>query len=132
MKVFDFLNSININKKDLMEDSDNPELAEKIYIPFIINKSLSYFIDTVGLANEMNMRHQLDNKYQYDFLRNTVRKRKRFSKWHKNEDDEMLETLMEYYTCSLSKAKEYFKILSDVQLKTIKSTLKKGGIKNDC
>lgn len=129
MKVFDFLNSINDNKKDLIETSDNPELAEKIYAPFIINKSLSYFIDTVQLANEMNLRHHLDNKYQYDFLRCTVRKRKRFSKWHKTEEDENLQSLIEYYKCSMSKAKMYIKILSHEQLKTIKETLKKGGMK---
>lgn len=129
MKPFDFLNSINDNKKDLIGDSENPELAEKLYIPFITNKSLSYFIDTVALANEMNTRHFLDNKYQYDFLRLTVRKRKRFAKWHKNEEDTSLEAIMEYYKCSLSKAKIYIKLLSNDELKRITETLKKGGMK---
>ena len=129
-KLFDFLNSINDNKKNLMEDGTNIELLEKIYVPFIINKSLSYFADTVGVANEMNMRHYLDNKYQYDFLRGIVRKRKRFAKWHKVEQDTDLEALMEYYHCSLTKAKQYIKVLTNDQLIIIKNKLKKGG-RND-
>ena len=56
MKPFDFINDINTGKKDLINGSDNPELAEKIYSPFLTNRSLSYFSDTVSLANEMNMR----------------------------------------------------------------------------
>lgn len=130
MKVFDFLNSINDTKKDLLATSDNPQLAESIYVPWIINKSLSYFIDTVSLANEMNLRHQLSHKYQYDFLRLIVRKRKRFAKWHKSDEDLSLEIIMEYYKCSLSKAKQYVKVLSNDQLTQIKNKLKKGG-KND-
>ena len=79
MQPFDFLNAINDNKQNLMAD---PE-CEKDYVPFLTNRTLSYFPDTVHMANAMNQYHHLDNKLQFQFLLNIVRKRKRFSKWDK-------------------------------------------------
>ena len=76
-KLFDYVTSINDNKKDIMKD----DIDERGYSPFHTNRSLSYFNDTVGLANVVNQYHHLDNKLQYHFLINIVRKRKRFSKW---------------------------------------------------
>ncbi len=64
MNPFEYVNAINTTKKDIMID----ELAEKAYNPFIINRSLSYFNDTVLMANEMNINHHLDNRLQFDFL----------------------------------------------------------------
>jgi hypothetical protein len=129
MKPFDFINDINTGKKDLINGSDNPELAEKIYSPFLTNRSLSYFSDTVSLANEMNMRWQMDAKYQYAFLLGAVRKRKRFSKWHKSVPNDDLSQVMEYYGFSVDKAKSALKILSKSELTIIKNTLMKGGLK---
>ena len=68
MKPFDFVNSINITKKNLMRGSYNDELSEKAYIPFLTNRSLSYFTDTLLYANEMNRYSTLDNKLQYEYL----------------------------------------------------------------
>ena len=48
---FDFVNSINFNKHDLMTGTENDELAEKSYVPFLTNRSLSYFTDTILYAN---------------------------------------------------------------------------------
>ena len=79
MNPFEYVNSINYTKKDIMID----DIAEKAYNPFMINRSLSYFNDTVAMANEMNIHHSIDNRLQFDFLINIVRKRKRFSKWMK-------------------------------------------------
>ena len=80
MSPFDFLKTINDTKVNLMDtDSDN----SKYYNGFVVNRSLSYFSDTVFLSNEMNRLHHLDVKMQYDFLINIVRKKKRFSKWDK-------------------------------------------------
>ena len=53
MKLTDFLNSINHTKDDLFSDDD--EYAEKLYQGFVVNRSLSYFPDTVFHANEMNI-----------------------------------------------------------------------------
>ena len=41
MKPFDYVNSINYSKKNMMEGTDNDELAESGYVPFLTNRSLS-------------------------------------------------------------------------------------------
>ena len=104
MKPFDYLNAINHTKVNIIEDSDNPELAEKLYPPYLVNRGLSYYTDTILFANEMNIRHQCDNKLQFDFYLNSIRKRKRFSKWHKREQDDDLNAVMEYYGYNHDKA----------------------------
>ena len=129
MNPFDFVTDINLGKKDIITNSANPELAERTYNPYLTNKSLSYFQDTVHYANEMNMHGDLNHKMQYSFLLNIVRKRKRFSKWHKTIDDENLQAVIDYYGYSVKKAKEALKILSNEQLSTIKLKLSKGGMK---
>ena len=130
MKPFDFVNSINFTKKNLMRDTANDELAEKGYAPFLTNKSLSYFTDTLLYANEMNRYHFLDKKLQYEFYLNSIRKKKRFAKWAKADDNDELSMISEFYQISLSKAKEAIKILSPEQIKTIKDKMEQG-IKND-
>ena len=123
----DYLNSINLTKENLM-DSDDP-MWEKKYSPFIINKCLAPFNDTIMLVNEMNMRHHLDNKLQYDFLLNTIRSKKRFAPWVKADKLKDLEYVKEYYGYSNQKAKAALKILDNEQITTIKNSLNKGGRK---
>ena len=125
LSPFDFLNSINSTKKDLMED----ELNEKKYIPFVVNRSLSYFNDTVLLANEMNRYHHLDEKLQYHFLLNITRKRKRFSKWVKPELENDVEVVKEYYGYSNDKARQVLSILTPEQITIIRNKVNKGGRK---
>ena len=88
MKPFDYINSINFTKKNLMRGTENDELAEKGYVPYITNKTLSYFTDTLLYANEMNRYHFLDNKLQYEFYLNSIRKKKRFAKWAKADNND--------------------------------------------
>lgn len=128
MKPFDFLNTITFDKTNLIKESDNPELAEKLYPPFLINKGLSYFIDTVQLANEMNRRHHSDKLLQYEFLINSVRKKKRYSKWYKSHKSDDLLAIVEYYGYSYDKARQVADLLTEEQLKTIKNSLSKGGM----
>ena len=125
LSPFDFLNSINMSKKDLMED---PE-TENQYVPFVVNRSLSYFPDTVALANEMNKYHHLDNRLQYSFLINTIRKRKRFSKWIKSELENNIDKVKEYYGYSDAKARQILPLLSTDQLNIIINKVDKGGRK---
>lgn len=110
-----------------MRNSENDELAEKGYNPFLVNRGLSYFPDTITLVNEVNRHSHLDSKLQYEFLLNTVRKRKRFSKWYKREEDEVLDVLQEYYKCNRSRAKEYERILTPNQIQEIRNRMIKGG-----
>jgi hypothetical protein len=122
MNPFDYVTSINYSKKDVMED-------EKTYNSFMVNRSLSYFSDTVILANEMNRYHHLDNRLQYQFLINIVRKRKRFSKWLKPEVENDIELVKEYYGYSNEKARQVMSLLSPSQIATIKKKVYKGGRK---
>ena len=78
VELKDWLNSINQTKENIIDI--DPDL-EKDYPPYIINKCLSGFVDTILFSNEMNMSPHLDKKMQYDFFINIVRKRKRFSPW---------------------------------------------------
>jgi hypothetical protein len=126
MKPFDFINDINFGKKNLMRKTENDELSEKAYVPYITNKSLSYFTDTLLYANEMNKFSHLDNKLQYEFLLNSIRPKKRFAKWHKPEQDDDIELVSEFYNYSLPKARNVLSILSDKQLSAIRDRMTLG------
>ena len=130
MKPFDYINSINFTKKNLMRGTENDDLAEKGYVPYITNKTLSYFTDTLLYANEMNRYHFLDNKLQYEFYLNSIRKKKRFAKWAKADNNDELNMISEYYKISLPKAKDALKILSPEKKKDKSNNLEKG-INND-
>ena len=130
MKPFDYVNSINFTKKNLMKNTDNDELAEKDYVPFLTNKSLSYFTDTLLYANEMNRYHFLDKRLQYEFYLNSIRKKKRFAKWAKAEDNNEVMMIQEYYKFSPQKAKAALSVLSPKQKDIIKHKME-NGIKND-
>lgn len=109
-----------------MRGSENDELSEKQYNAFMVNRGLSYFQDTVALANEMNQRPNLDNKMQYEFLLNLVRQRKRFSKWHKKDENKKIDLLCEHYGCSQRKAVEILSVLTDEQVNEICQLMLKG------
>ena len=119
----DWLNSINYTKKDVMID----EYEEKKYPAFIINKCLAPFPDTLLYVNELNRLHGLDNRLQYDFLLNSIRKRKRFAKWMKASKLKNLDVVKEYYGYSNEKAKQALDVLTEEQIKIIKIKLTKGG-----
>jgi len=123
MNPFEYLNSINHTKKDIMVDS----ISEKNYNSYVVNRSLSYFRDTVFYANEMNIHHQLDKKLQFHFLINTIRPRKRFSKWLKKSDPESLEVVKEYYGYSNEKARQVLSLLSVDNINELRLRMYKGG-----
>jgi len=124
MNPFEFVSSINTTKVNLM---DKDEDIETKYNSFLVNRSLSYFPDTVIMSNEMNRLHHLDSKMQYDFLINIVRKKKRFSKWDKPEERTDIECVKKYFGYSESKAKQVVGLLSESQITTIKSKVSIGG-----
>jgi len=123
LSPFDYSNSINFSKLDIMID----DIAEKKYSPFMVNRTLSYFPDTVAAANEMNRHHHLDSRLQYSFLINIIRKRKRFSKWAKAQTESDIESVKEYYGYSNTKARQALTLLSPEQLTIIKNKVNKGG-----
>jgi len=121
----DYLNAINHEKTNLLDTDD--EMWEKKYPPFIINKCLAPFPDTIMLVNEMNKHHHLDKKLQFDFLLNSIRTRKRFAPWMKANKISNLEYVKEFYGYSNEKAKSALTILTSEQVKEIKTSLNKGG-----
>ena len=124
MELKEWLNSINTNKNNLIDE--DPDI-EKQYPSYIINRCLSGQIDSVMFANEMNKHPNLAKKLQYDFFLNSLRKRKRYSPWLRKEQIENLELVKQYYGYSNEKAKQALRILSPTQLDYIKSKLNKGG-----
>ena len=121
----DYLNAINYQKTNLLDTDD--EMWEKKYPPFIINKCLAPFSETIHLVNEMNIHHHLDSKLQFDFLLNSLRPRDRYTPWLKAKKIKNIEYVKEYYGYSNEKAKVALDILNDEQIKTIKDSLSKGG-----
>jgi len=102
---------------------------ERDYVPFVVNKALSFHHDCVLYANEMNKVPNIDGILQYQFLLNRIRGYKRpFQKWQKRETIEDLDTIKEYYKCSTEKAKEVLTVLNDGQIDEIRKRLNRGGI----
>jgi len=124
---FVYVDSVSYSKKNLMRGTANDELAEKGYKPFLTNRSLSYHQDSILFANEMNIRPTAENKWQYEYLLNTLRKRKRYSKWKKQDPDAAVEMIMEYFGYGRSKAEDALRVLTDDQLAMIEVALDKGG-----
>ena len=126
MNPFDYVNQILQGKKNLIID----ELTEKEYTPFLTNRSLSYHMDCLMFANEMNSRHFVDKKMQNDFLLNTVRSRKRpFAKWSKSVKSEDIECIKQVYNLSDSKARDVLRLLSKEQIQLLKQKIETGGLR---
>lgn len=125
MSPFEYLNTINYTKDDIMVD----DIAEKQYNGFMVNRSLSYFPDTVQFANLMNQYHHLDKKLQYHFLINIIRKRKRFSKWIKKQQQSDIEVVKEYYGYNEQLAAQALALLSPEQVEQLRIKVSKGGRK---
>ena len=135
---FTFINSINQGRKGkhLLEDCTaddsletiNPDAVDKQYVPFIINRGLSYFKDTALFANEMNIKNNLPPRMQYDFYRNIVTPKKRFSKWGKKaKTSDDINVIKQLYNYSQEKAESVYKILTKEQIKELHKISQKGG-----
>lgn len=115
---FDIIKSVSYTKKHILTDP-------KEYNAYVVNKGLSYFPDTIGFANEMNRLWAIPPENQYDYYMNTIRKRNRYSKWNKkdNETEKILENIMAYYNCSTRVAKQYMKSMSESDIDFINNTM---------
>ena len=126
VELKDWLNSINQTKKHLIDEDPS---IEKDYPPYIINRCLSGHLDCIMFANEMNIHNNIPKKMQYDFYLNSLRKKKRFSPWLRQDKIKDLDYVKRYYGYSNEKAKRTLKILNKEQLTFIKSKLDTGGTK---
>ena len=127
MGPFDFIKAINESKNVMKNDP----FAEKDYIPFLVNRGLSFFQDTILQVNEMNRNHFLDNKLQFDYLINNIRPRKRWSKWLKPDKIDNLELVKLYFGFGNEKAKDALEVLTNEDIEEIKSKLAKGGVEEN-
>jgi len=121
----EYLKAVNQTKEPLMDGDD--EEWERKYPPFIVNKCVGAFPDTIMLVNEINQLPNLDKKLQFDFLINSLRPRKRFTPWLKATKLENLEYVKEFYGYNNEKAKVALDILDDEQISAIKQKMRKGG-----
>ncbi len=125
MNPFDFVNSINsTDKKDLVNTG---QALEDDYVPFVVNKALSYFPETILYSNQINALPHADKILQYHYLLNTVRPGKRFAKWVKKDDTESIELVKLFYGYSTEKAQQALTVLSRENLHYIKQKLQRGG-----
>ena len=119
----DIIPSILQTKKNVVEN-------EKDYVPFVVNKALSFHYDCVLIANEMNKVPNTDAILQYHYLLNKVRGYRRpFQKWQKLSKDDDLSAVKEYFNYSNEKAKEALTVLTQDEIVEIKKSLFKGGSK---
>jgi hypothetical protein len=119
LNPFDYIKSINEKTGNMMDISPD---AERDYVPFVVNRGLSFSADTILYANEMNCKPLTDKKMQYDYLYSSVRKRKRYDKWVKPSemDDELVEAVMLRYQVGRKRAMEYIRLLDDASLDALK------------
>lgn len=120
---FDYVNAVSYSKKDIADENFNKE-----YVPYIVNHALSFFIDTVLYANEMNINPQLSAEMQYKFYMGSLRPRKRFAKWPKYIEDPNIKLVQEVYKCNKDKARDALRILNAEQLAELKKIVNKGGV----
>lgn len=125
---FDYMNAVSFSKEDIIGNNDQPDIIEKEYTPYMVNRGFANFEDTILHANELNQRHHLFHRAQFDYYRGALRKRKRFSKWPKADKSGDLDAIQEVYQCNRTVAKLYFKALTKENLKVIHEKLATGGV----
>lgn len=123
--VWDWVKSINTSKVNLVEEGE--EIKE--YVPYVVNRSLSYHLDSVLFSNEMNRYPQIPASAQYYFYLYGLPRKNRYSKWEKKENSNELEMIKRYYDLNDSKAFEVLNILSKTQIEYIKNKLENCGFK---
>lgn len=122
---FDFVKSIQTTKTHLIREADQPDVIENFYVPFIVNKALSNYVDSIYYANNINGLSHASNLMQYDYYINSIRKMNRKFSWNKKQKDETLELISQYFHVNLNRAKEIYSILTKEQLKEVKDLLLK-------
>ena len=120
----DIIPSILQTKKEVITQENEGD-----YVPFVVNKALSFHKDCVLFVNQMNLYPGTDRLLQYHFLLNTIRGYKRpYQQWLKRETIEDLEVIKQYYHYSNDKAKDTLAVLSHGQIDEIRKKLDKGGL----
>lgn len=133
MKIFDVLNTITREKRDIIDE--DPENVKHVNM-FMLNRALSQYGDCVLFANVTNMYPDMPAEFGYRLLLNTIRAKKRpFVQWAKvsKDEQEVIAAVKQYYGYSDVKAREAMDLLSAEQLQHILSEMTgdEGVVKND-
>jgi len=123
LNFFAFAHSLGYTKDHDIMNKDN----ERLYLPFMVNRNFSQHMDTILYANEMNQRPHLSKQMQFDYYFYSVRKRKRYGKWPKKVTEENLELVQGAYNCSMQKALDILRILSEPDIQKLKDFVYEGG-----
>lgn len=124
-EVWDWIKSINETKTNLLLEGEDI----RAYVPYVVNKSLSYHLDSIMFSNEMNRLFHIPAECQYQFYLNSLKKNKRYSKWVKPQNIQDLEIIKKYYDINNTKAMEVLDLLSKKQIEYIKNKLETCGLK---
>lgn len=122
LNIFSFVFDISFEKKNIFEGN------EAIYDMFMINRTFSLFEDTIYFANLMVMSYGLTKKMHHDFLFYSIPKRKRFAKWDKVEDNEIIRALMERYKYNHIRARHIAERLCEKDKEQLRHLTFKGGL----
>jgi len=127
---FEYVGTILDTKVNMMRGTENDQLAENGYNPWLTNMALSQHEDTLLIANLVNQNHHLPKRAQYELLINIVRPKKRqFKKWAKNTVDEDLNLVCAIYECNRNVGKDYLSLLLPEQLELLRKQQQQGGTK---
>lgn len=123
LSPFDFIKSVSNSKKDLMKD--NPDNV-KDYKAYVVNHGLSFYPDTVLIANDMNLYPEIPVASQYYYYMGAIRKSNRYSEWHKLKKNEDLDLVQKVYQVRREIAKQYLKLLSTDDLTKLRDLTETG------
>lgn len=111
--IFDIINDISTHGSYIENFYELNRSLPKEFNSFMILKAFANFQDTLFLANELNKHPNIPDESQWRFLKETVTKRKRYSKWFRNlEDEEPIVMLAKYFNCSLNEMRKNINVLS--------------------
>jgi len=121
-------NSIMSNK--IYIDVDQPQEFPYSKHRFVVARSLSNYIDTLSVADDINMMSNIDDKLHYDYMYYSVRKGKRFFKKDKSSQKKTTNFILiqKHYKYNDQRTKEALKLLTDEQIDIIRKQEEKGGL----
>lgn len=119
---FDYVKAINSKTKI------DTSTLEKDYVPYIVNKAMSYYPDTVGIANYLNQCWAMPKRAQFDLYMQAVRQKRRYTPWVKPDRSADIQIVSDYYKYSRAKAEEALDILTSEQIAILKKRLKEGEV----
>ncbi len=125
MTIFDWINNILVYRKSWDSFSDS---EHKTFNSFMINRFLSMDVEFIEVVNYFQKYSigTLEPREVYKWYCNILPKGKRFNKYIKGKkekkyDKELINTLVNYFKCSILHIEEYLDFLSKDELKIILS-----------